>query len=160
MIINDLININFGFDRERLLEEANQLAGYETFIDPKYNTPISGWQIKKINSSYGLEISNFLKDYFQLKDISPRFFIQPPGVSIMFHRDRETKCSFNFVLSDDPDPISFRHRQVVYKTALLNTSIEHAVLNPKNRRILFKVSVFDKTFEEIKNSLPSKFQFE
>jgi hypothetical protein len=159
MIINDLINFELNFDKDLLLAQAEILSGYETFIDPKNNETIEGWLIKRISDGYGAEISDFLKDYFQLTDCRPRFYIQEPGVTIPFHRDRGTKCSFNFLLSDNLDPISFIDRTVTYKTALVNTSIDHAVINPKHKRILFKVSVFDKSFEEIKNVLPPKLQF-
>ena len=150
----EIIEFNLNFDNRLLLEQANDLNGYEPFIDPANNLPVRGWLIKRITNGYGLEISNFLKDYFNLADCRPRFYIQEANVSIPFHIDRSTLCSFNFLLSDNLDPISFRTKTVVYKTALLNTTIEHAVLNPKNKRILFKVSVFDKTFEEIQNVLP------
>ena len=159
MLTHALIPINFDFDKEKLIAQANVLSGYETFIDPATNLPINGWLIKKISSGYGFEISNYLKDYFQCKDCRPRFYIQEAGVSIPFHKDRGTLCSFNFLLSDQLDPISFKDRTVTYRTALLNTSIDHAVINPKSKRILFKVSIFDKSFDEIKNVLPLKLQF-
>jgi hypothetical protein len=159
MEYNDLINIDIEFNANLLLDEAQLTDGYTTFIDPKTNNPINGWLIKRISSGYAFDLSNYLKDRFKLNDCRPRFYIQEPGISIPFHTDRGTKCSFNFVLSDNPDPISFRDRTVIYKTALLNTSIEHAVLNPKTKRILFKVSVLDKTFKEIRDVLPLKLQF-
>lgn len=152
-----LIDFELDFDRKKLLEEANDPSGYETFVDPKTKLSIEGWFIKKIGKGYGLEISNFFKKYFQLKDCRPRFYIQEPGVNINFHIDRGTLCSFNFLLSDTPDPITFRSGEVFYTTALLNTSVEHAVLATKNKRILYKISVFDKTFEEVKNTLPLRF---
>jgi hypothetical protein len=155
---NDLIDLNFDFDKDRLLSQANIVSGYQPFIDPANGGAVNGWLIKRVTDGYGLEISNFLKDYFHLTECRPRFYIQEAGVSIPFHKDRGTLCSFNFLLSDDLDPISFRHRTATYKTALLNTSVDHAVLNPKNKRILFKVSVFDKSFQEIINVLPSKLQ--
>jgi hypothetical protein len=158
-MFNDLIDFDLDFDKERLLAQANILSGYQTFIDPANNRPIHGWMIKPVSDGYGLEISNFLKDKFQLTDCRPRFYIQEAGINIPFHKDRHTLCSFNFLLSDDLAPISFIGRTVTYKTAVLNTSIAHAVINPKSKRILFKVSVFDKSFEEIKNVLPSKLQF-
>lgn len=155
---NNLVPFNCIFDRVSLYNEACDLKGYETFIDPKTQLPIHGWLIKRIDSGYGSIISNFFKNYFQLKDCRPRFYIQEVGVSIPFHKDRGTQCSFNFVLTDDPDPITFRDETLIYTTALLNTSVDHAVLNPKKKRILFKLSIFDKSFDEIKNVLPSKLQ--
>ena len=158
MQFNDIINIDIDYNKDLLLEQANILLGYEKFLDPVNDSPVNGWLIKRISDGYGLKISNFIKDYFNLKDCRPRFYIQEAGVSIPFHKDRGTLCSFNFLLSESLDPITFRNRSVTYKTALLNTSIDHAVINPKSKRLLFKISVFDKSFEEIKNVLPSKLQ--
>lgn len=153
-----IVNFELDFDREKLLAEATDPAGYETFVDPKTKLAIKGWCIKKVNAGYALEISDFFKEYFQLKDCRPRFYIQEPGIDIKFHIDRATLCSFNFVLSDNPDPITFRFGKVFYTSALLNTTVEHAVLSTRTKRILFKISVFDKTFEEIKDVLPHKLQ--
>lgn len=159
MLAHALVPFDFDFDKEKLMAQADIVSGYEPFIDPANNLPIDGWLIKRISSGYGFEISNYLKDYFQCNECRPRFYIQEAGVSIPFHKDRGTLCSFNFLLSDHLDPISFRDRTVTYRTALLNTSIDHAVINPKSKRILFKVSIFDKSFDEIKNVLPLKLQF-
>lgn len=155
----DLIEFEIDFDKEKLLEEANDLTGYKEFIDPKFNIPIKGWMIKTVNSGYALEISNFFKEYFNIKDGKPRFYILDSSFGLPFHIDRGTLCSFNFLLSENPDPISFRYGKVYYKNALLNTTIEHAVLPTTNKRILFKISIFDKNFDEIKNILPYKLNY-
>ena len=154
-----LIEFQIDFDRNRLLAEAEDQEGYQTFVDPKTNATIPGWYIKRVNRGYAQELTNFFKKEFALADCRPRFYIQDPGVDIGFHIDRQTLCSFNFLLSDDPDPISFRSGTMFYASALLNTTVEHAVLATKNRRVLFKISVFDKSFEEVSSVLPTRLQF-
>lgn len=154
-----LIEFQIDFDREQLLSQAQDLEGYQTFVDPKTNAMIPGWHIKRVNQGYAQELTEFFKKEFALEDCRPRFYIQDPGVSIGFHTDRQTLCSFNFLLSDNPDPISFRTGTMFYVNALLNTTVEHAVLATKNRRLLFKISVFDKSFEEVSSVLPTRLQF-
>jgi hypothetical protein len=154
-----IIHIEVDFDKEKLIQESKDYRGYETFLDPLNQTPIDGWKIKRINDGYGMEISNKIKEIFNLNDCRPRFYIQTAGVDIPFHTDRGTKCSFNFILSENADPITFRDGIVYYQNALLNTSVDHSVVNTKYDRTLFKVSVFDKTFEEIANDLSSKLRF-
>jgi hypothetical protein len=149
-----LLEINAKFNRKELFKEANVLEGYQTFIDPKKNNPIHGLFIKKISDGYGLELSESIQNYFNLIDCRPRFFIQNAGCDLPYHTDRGTLCSFNFILSEDPDPILFYNKKFFYKNALINTSMMHAVIQTKRKRILFKLSVFDKSFNEIKDLLP------
>ena len=155
---NKLIEIDIKFDKERLLQEALDLDGYTTFINPKDKKPVEGWYIKVITDGYGLVVSNYLRDYFNISLCKPRFYIQQPGVTLPFHKDRGTLCSFNFLLSENPEPILFRDETILYKHCLLNTAVEHSVVNSNEKRILFKAGVFNKTFDEIKSVLPSKLQ--
>lgn len=157
---NKIVHLDFDFDTERLKSQAFEEKGYEVFSDPwkKSDFSFSGWQLKHVTDGYGMEISNYIKEMFSLEECKPRFYIQEPGFTIPFHKDRGTTCSFNFILSEELDPIAFEDEEVYYRNALLNTQVKHAVLSPKNTRYLFKISVFDKSFEEIKNVLPSKLQ--
>jgi hypothetical protein len=86
----------------------------------------------------------------------PRFYFQDPGSFLDWHTDINTLCSINMVLSDDPAPISFRSGEVFYRQALLNTTVPHAVQNGPNPRILFKISIFDQTYEEVASRIPYK----
>jgi len=79
----------------------------------------------------------------------PRFYFQDPGSFLDWHTDINTLCSVNMVLSDDPAPISFRSGETYYRQALLNTTVPHAVRNGRTERILFKISIFNRTFEEV-----------
>jgi hypothetical protein len=83
----------------------------------------------------------------------PRFYFQEPGSFLDWHTDINTLCSVNMVLSDDPAPISFRSGEMYYRQALLNTTVPHAVKNGPTERILFKISIFDKTFEQVAETI-------
>lgn len=83
----------------------------------------------------------------------PRFYFQDPGSFLDWHTDINTLCSVNMVLSDDPAPISFRSGETHYRQALLNTTVPHSVRNGRSERILFKISIFDMTFEEVASTI-------
>lgn len=156
--MSPIVEFDFDYDKERLLAEANDLTGYNPFIDPLDGKVFDKWLIKRIETGYAQELSQQFSDMFGLQDCRPRFYIQKPGFALGFHKDRGTLCSFNFLLSDNLDVINFRGYNLFYRTALLDTQTEHAVLEVTSDRILFKLSVFDKTFEEIKDVLPFKLQ--
>lgn len=153
---NFLTNIEVEFDRDKLIAQALETDEYETFIDPLNGNPITNWQIKKITHGYGLQIAEKFKIQFALKDCRPRFYIQEPHSVIPFHVDRGTLCSLNILLSENLAPITFRTGDVYYKSALLNTQELHAVRTGSERRLLYKISVFDKTYQELRDVLPSK----
>ena len=151
--------IEVEFDESRLIDQALNVKGYETFLDPKNGNAMSEWQICRISSGYGYEIAESFKKQFDLKDCRPRFYIQESHSVIPFHVDRGTLCSLNIVLSDDPAPITFRTGDIYYKSALLNTQEYHAVRNGPERRILYKISIFDRSYGDMLNVLPSKLSF-
>jgi len=151
-----IIEFDFDYNKELLLVQANDMEGYEPYIDPLDGKSYDKWIIKRVNTGYAQELSDHFQKLFELKECRPRFYIQKLGFSLPFHRDRGTLCSFNFLLSENPGVINFRKFDYSYKIGLLNTQAEHAVLNLTSDRILFKISVFDKTFEEVGKILPTK----
>lgn len=151
-----IIEFDFDYNKELLLTQAIDMEGYEPYIDPLGSQSSDKWLIKRVNTGYAQEMSDHFQKLFELKECRPRFYIQRLGFSLPFHKDRGTQCSFNFLLSENPDVINFRDFDYLYKIGLLNTQMEHAVLNLTSERILFKISVFDKTFEEVANILPTK----
>ena len=85
--------------------------------------------------------------------IKPRFYIQEKGFTLPFHQDRGTTCAINLVLSSVADPITFRQGfntfHFKYKTAIVDVTQEHMVTAMTSDRYLFKLSIFDKSYEEI-----------
>ena len=65
-------------------------------------------------------------------------------------------CSINYVLSNTDDKVTFKSFEESYKCALLNVQEEHSVTNLKEDRLLFKVSIFDKTYYEVLQILKTK----
>lgn len=82
-------------------------------------------------------------------DIHPRFFWLGPNTRLGPHTDDKTLCSINYIINDDYGPIVVEDKTYYYKSCLLNCQRTHGVPTyPKERR-LFKLSIFDKTFEEV-----------
>jgi hypothetical protein len=146
-----LIELNYPIDRVQLLCEANDLRGYKPFIARE--GVIHSWLIKNPSTGYAKEAADAFRALIGSTMCLPRFYRQAPGYYLDFHKDYGTQCSLNVLLSENPDPISFENGDVHYRTALLNTQELHAVKNTTSTRILFKISVMDKTFAQVKDAL-------
>lgn len=144
----NLFKLDYKYNKNVLLYEALDEKGWTNFTDPSNNHVFENWYVKKVKDGYAQEITNFFSNKIGV-DIKSRFFHQKSGWSLQFHRDRGTQCSINFILSGGEDQISFRDGSYEYECALLNTQEEHAVLNPKNDRVMLKLSIFDKNYYEV-----------
>ena len=146
----------FVFDSELLMKESIDSNAYSAFIDPLNGEAFNGWLIKRTQSGYGQYLTDRFAELIDSKDCRSRYYIQSAGYNIGFHKDRGALCSLNILLIGWEDPITFRDFKYNYKIALLNTQQEHAVLSTTTERRLFKISVFDKSFEEVRDVLSSK----
>lgn len=147
-----LYEIDYDYDRKLLYRECTDGEGYEPFIDPKTGTPIEKWLIKRDVTGYGRMITEEFEKRLDVS-IKPRFYIQETGFTLPYHRDRSTTCAINFILSTPRDPITFRQGyntfHFKYKTAIVDVTQEHTVTASKEDRYLFKLSIFDKSYEEV-----------
>lgn len=151
-----LFHIEQNIDYETILKEALDQKDYENFVDPKDGTIVTQWKIKKTNNGYSKKISNYYEKFLESKECKPRFYIQQKNWSLPFHKDRGTLCSINYVLSNTDDKVTFKSFEESYRCALLNVQEEHSVTNLKEDRLLFKVSIFDKTYNEVLKILKTK----
>ena len=71
-------------------------------------------------------------------------------------RTVELDC-FKEYVNGNTAAIRYRDRPYSYKSAIINTQEEHMVRNNDKERILFKISIFDKSYEEICNQFSSRF---
>ena len=146
-----LTEIDYEYDKKMLLREAEDREGYEPFVDPKTGTVIKEWLIKRDVSGYGRTICDEFMRILNVP-IKPRFYIQEKGFTLPFHQDRGTQCCINFVLSTSRDPIVFRHSyntfKFQYEKALVNVQEEHMVEASREDRYLFKLSIFDISYDE------------
>ncbi len=149
----DLVLLNYPLDRTQLLADAAAArANAAGYTDPRLNGYVfNDWVMAKHTSPY---IESIIKDFEVVG--SPRFYWQEPHAVVPFHVDNGTQCSINFVLSDDPAPVSFADAECVYQQALLNTSVLHGVTNGNTQRILLKISIFNETFEQVRDRIKYK----
>lgn len=142
-------------DVDKIKTEAEDDSGYEKFVDPSNGFVFDEWFIKKINSGYAYQVSEQIRKMIGSNDCRPRFYKQNRGFNLGFHKDRDTQCSINFVLTGKEDEVSFEQFSIPYSVALLNTSEYHAVTDLTSDRVLFKISIFDLSYQEVYNILLS-----
>lgn len=148
-----LIELEYPLDKDTLLREANSMRGYKPFVAKE--GIISAWLIKNSDVGYAKEVADAFGKLVGSNDYQARYYRQAPGYFLNFHKDYGTQCSLNVLLSENADPITFEQGDVYYRTALLNTQSLHAVKNTTCTRVLFKVSILDRTFDEVAKSLES-----
>jgi hypothetical protein len=146
MTDNLFVHLNYPLDNAVLLESAKRAREFANpYTDARYpGMQMNNWyighytdkHIEKIMSDFGI-------------DGRPRFYWTEPNSVIPKHVDNGTQCSLNFILSDDPAPITFFGKDYFYTQVLLNTTLPHSVTNGATERILLKISIFDETYEEL-----------
>jgi hypothetical protein len=85
---------------------------------------------------------------------SPRFYWQEPNSILPMHVDNNTTCSINFVLTDNPSPVTVEDNDYVYEQAVLNTTKLHGVKTNGEERVLLKISIFDESYEDLIKRIP------
>lgn len=146
--------IDYPLDRELLLKEANEAKNSAEPYgnDPRYpGQSLNEWLISKHNSNY---INKIMEDFGV--EGKPRFYWLKENFILPEHVDYNTTCAINFVLSDNPAPVSFGDKEYIYTMAILNTTVPHSVRNGPAERLLFKISIFDETYEDLINRIKFK----
>lgn len=147
--------LDYDFDKELLLRQAEE-ARLESkpYTDERYpELSFDDWHIGRYTSPY---IEQIMRD-FDVKG-SPRFYWMKPFAVVPKHTDNNTKCSLNFILTENAAPIKIGPVGLHYRytAALLNTTVPHSVVNNHHERIMLKISIFDETYEEVDARIPFK----
>jgi hypothetical protein len=145
MIKDDNIFIfDFVFDKEILLKEFyNQSNNLITYTDPRGEN-----KDLKIARLIDFDYANYLNSLFKING-KPRFFVIEENSTLPMHQDHETLCSINILLDENPAPIIIEEKEYHYYQGVLNTQKLHGVNNLGSRRIVFKLSVFDESYEQV-----------
>lgn len=149
---NYLQHIDYPLDKIKLIKIAETIKEKSNnYYDPRYNKSLKNWHIFHYNDEYLKKI---------MKDLnvngSPRFYWLEASTNLPLHVDNNTKCSVNFILSDDPAPITFIDQEFYYTQAVINTTVWHSVTNGPVDRLLLKISIFNKSFEEVVDTIKFK----
>lgn len=140
---------NFDLNYDLILKEWNKVKNnLEKYDDDLLKEPHTNWKIVRHNFDYAEQLTKIFN-----VNARPRFYILDANTTLGQHTDNGTQCSLNFILNDNYAPISFNGKDFYYKNALINTTILHGVKNDNSDRLLFKLSIFDETFDQVKNKL-------
>ena len=162
-----LHDVDIDVDMDVCLMYYEQLEDQaEQYTDPVHDTD-ANWKIVRMDQfdvaddvMQQLGLKDFVKDY------RPRFYLLEKNSYLMNHIDHGTQCSINIIISEDditPAPVIFEggelHQKpeggqaLFYTSSLFNTTKMHGVINDEEDRILLKISIFDKTFEQCREAI-------
>lgn len=146
----------FPFANDLLLREFEKvrykLAPYK---DDRYSAPSNNWLVLRDLENYDLPyVHNItlavVKTYNIKGKVSPHFYFLQRKSILRNHVDLNTKCSINHVIQGGSAPVTYpEYGEYEYETALLDTGKLHGVINKEEDRILFKISIFDETYEQV-----------
>jgi len=141
-----VIHLNYKIDKKKLLKEAEEIRPSAMgYTDSRYpELKMDDWLVGHHNSAY---VDQIMKDF----DITgkPRFYWLQPHAVIPEHVDNGTQCGWNFILTEGASPIMFGDTEYYYESILVDTTKPHSVKNNEHERIMFKISIFDETFEQV-----------
>lgn len=146
--------LKYPVNKKILLKEAQEFKDMaESYFDARFpdGKKLDNWLIYRHESEYSKKIM----DDFEVQG-KVRFYWLEPNSSIPLHVDYNTKCSINFILSENQGPVTIQGVDYFYSQALLNTSVPHCVNNGKYERVLFKISIFDTSFEDLAKKIKYK----
>ena len=118
---------------------------FKTYEDPRGKH--TGFNLKRVQDDfpYAQELCDKIK--IQCR---PRYYTLDPGTLLVPHVDYGTACSINVLLYDkDPAAINVEGSEYLYKACVLNVQKEHSVQNGSIKRILFKLTIMDQSYEEV-----------
>lgn len=140
-----IFDYEFNYDILEMYWDIHEqrLKGY---TDPRIEGDLDQWKIARLEM---FDYAQELCDTFGIKNGKPRFYKLEANTELPMHVDYGTTCSLNIALSDGNAPVKFMDKEYAYKSAILNTGNTHGVVNGPTDRRLFKISVFDQTFEEV-----------
>ena len=147
MIRNEHINeFNPTIFDLRLLEEKYESVEdqFVTYEDPRGKH--DGFMLNRVpDFDYANKICKDLGI-----ESNPRFYTLDPHTYLVPHKDYGTSCSINILLYGQQDaPINVEGSEYTYNACVLNVQKEHSVRNGPLKRILFKLSIFNQTYEEV-----------
>jgi hypothetical protein len=144
--VEPILYLNYKIDKLRLLAEANDIKHKAVgYTDSRYpNLKMDDWLIGYHSSNY---VEQVMRDLGV--DGKPRFYWLKPYTVIPEHVDNGTLCGLNFILTEGASPITFENQDYYYESALIDTTIPHSVKNNENERIMFKISIFNETFDQV-----------
>jgi len=144
--MDPVLHLNYKIDKQKLLSEADQVKDKAVgYTDSRYpNLKMDDWLVGFHSSEY---VDQIMKDFNVVG--KPRFYWLQPHAVIPEHVDNGTLCGLNFILTDYASPITFGNQDYLYESILVDTTKPHSVKNNEHERIMFKISIFNESFEQV-----------
>ena len=149
--MDPLVRLNYPLDKSAILANLDKLKEKSVYYSD-YRGTVDFWKIAK---SYDPMFIKIMDDFGV--NGKPRVYWLEPNVNLPEHIDNGTTCSLNFILSDEPAPVTIEGVDYIYEQCLLNTSIMHGVKNGNKERILLKISIFDRPYEQVAKQIPKEY---
>jgi len=159
--------IPFNLDKEKYLKDFwnNFEQQSACLTDGRLRAPKTYFKIIR-DTEFLKEETKRWSEFFQA-DARARYYWLKPNRQLWWHTDAGTKCAINYVLNGNNARVQFSvtgedlegpppktYNEFEYRAAVLDVTKYHSVPNDSDLpRILFKISIFDKSYEEIVNLL-------
>jgi len=137
--------INYKIDEElALLELYHYLPVATDYSDSRGK--VDGWKVMDARQSV---LGNRICHDLNL-NATIRYYLLTKGVEVPVHVDNNVLCSINFLLGSKHEPIVYPdYGNFKYKYAIIDTTKPHAVPASKHDRLMLRLSIKDKSYEEI-----------
>ena len=121
------------------LPEIKELHPFERPNAPK-DSPfkyVPFWKRQKLDAPKNLRVS---------------YYLQEAGHEVPWHKDDGPLCSLNLLIKGTA-PIRFEDEDIYYECMLFDSTIRHMVPATDIDRLILKMSVLDRSYEDVKNDL-------
>lgn len=149
----DILYTSYPLDTDLCLELADEARdyAYPYKLSAQHDWEMPEWLMAEYTSEY---IEQIISDIGMACE--SRFYYQAKNFYLPEHQDGGTTCSLNFILGDDPAPVTINGKDYTYTQALMDTSQMHGVKNTGSERILLKLSILDLDFEVASKTLSER----
>lgn len=146
MVDSPVLDIIYEFDTNNLKFLANLCKDKaKSWVHPIKGYEVKNWKTFDFENEYTTKIKNELNI-----EANSKFVFQSNNYLLKPHVDVGTLCSINVILQGFKDPVIFEGKEYYYRQSLLNVQKMHSVFTTEER-ILFKMSIKNKSFDELVN---------
>ena len=151
---NDYIfGFDFNFDKQKLLQQYEKnLQNSKNFNDDGLPVSIPKLQLQE---DFEFDYAQELMVFFGITG-EAKYYTVKKDCDFDLHVDTLPQCSINVLVSDNPAPVFIGGKNYMYQNCVLNVKKPHGVFTNDENRILFKISIFEHTFEEVKQKVHNK----
>mgnify|MGYP003127241046 CR=1 FL=1 len=145
-----ITRLNLKFNKNKLLKEFKELEFKSHFSSPNIK---NNWLRATLTKQFN-NFPNIKKLHNKFEGTKIFAFILKPYTDVHYHIDPMTLCAINIILSENYGPVKFKeYGEIYYKQALFNNNRMHSIPAFEEERLLLMFPYFNKSYEDVKNSL-------